>query len=190
TAQNTPLVAEICRRLDGIPLALELAAARVPALGVATLLERLDDRFRLLRLSGRSIDPRHGALHAALDWSYELLTRSEQQVLNRLGTFAGSFSLKAAAACVADPSIHSSEAIDLIGRLVDRSLVTALAVEPPRYILLESAREYALAKLAASGELEAARERMAATMLEVLDLAYQEYWSLDEAIWFHRYGPE
>jgi DNA-binding winged helix-turn-helix (wHTH) protein len=97
TTTNTSMVAEICRRLDGIPLALELAAARVPALGLDALLERLDDRFRLLRLAGRSLDSRHGALHTAFDWSYGLLAPSEKRVFNRLGTFAGSFSLKTAA---------------------------------------------------------------------------------------------
>jgi len=190
TRANTSLVAEICRRLDGIPLALELAAARVPALGLDALLERLDDRFRLLRLAGRPLDSRHGALHAAFDWSYGLLAPSEQRVFNRLGTFAGSFSLKAAARCAADETVDVSEAMDLIGRLVDRSLVSALAVDPPRYTLLETARYYALERLAAEGELEAARRRMAATMLDLLDAAYQEYWSLDEAIWLHRYEPE
>ena len=189
-AGNTPLVAEICRRLDGIPLALELAAARVPSLGLVAWLERLDDRFRLLKAAGRAPDPRRGALHAAFDWSYGLLTGPEQQVFDRLGTFAGSFSLKSAARCVADESIDITEAIDLIGRLVDRSLVTALSVDPPRYTLLETARFYALSKLAAEGELETARARMATAVLELLDLAYQEYWSLDEAIWLHRYEPE
>ncbi|MGC1456900.1 MAG: winged helix-turn-helix domain-containing protein [Steroidobacteraceae bacterium] len=190
TEANAPLVSTICRRLDGIPLALELAAARVPALGLANLLERLDDRFRLLRGPGRQSDPRHGALHAAFDWSYGLLTAAEQRVFNRLGTFAGSFSLNAAARCVADSDIDAAEAIDLVGRLVDRSLVAALAVDPPRYILLETARAYALDKLAAGGDLQTAGERMAATVLELLDVAYAEYWSLDEAIWLHRYEPE
>ena len=190
TAANTPIVAEICRRLDGNPLALELAAARVPALGINSLLERLDDRFRLLRLPGRSLDPRHGALHAAFDWSYGLLGSSEQKVFDRLGSFAGSFSLNAAARCVADESIDASEAIDLIGRLVDRSLVSALPVDPPRYALVETARYFALGRLSATHELMAAQERMASTVLNLLDVAYQEYWSLDEAIWLHRYEPE
>jgi len=187
---NTSLVVEICRRLDGNPLALELAAARVPALGVAALLERLDDRFRLLKLPGRSPDPRHGALHAAFDWSYGLLAPAEQQVFNKLGTFAGSFSLAVAARMVANESVDTSEAIDLIGRLADRSLVTVLAGDPPRYALLETARYYALGRLAAEDQLDTASERMAAAVLQLLDAAYQEYWSLDEAIWLHRYQPE
>jgi predicted ATPase/DNA-binding winged helix-turn-helix (wHTH) protein len=190
TEANAALVSKICRRLDGIPLALELAAARVPALGLANLFERLDDRFRLLRGAGRQADPRHGALHAAFDWSYSLLTPPEQRVFNRLGTFAGSFSLNAAARCVADRDIDAAEAIDLVGRLVDRSLVAALAVDPPRYTLLETARAYALDKLVAGGDLETAGARMAATVLELFDVAYAEYWSLDEAIWLDRYEPE
>jgi predicted ATPase/DNA-binding winged helix-turn-helix (wHTH) protein len=187
---NTAQVAEICRRLDGNPLALELAAARVPALGIAALLERLADRFRILKLHGHSADPRHDALHAAFDWSYSLLAAAEQRVFNRLGTFAGSFSLHTAARMVADESIDAAEAIDLIGRLVDRSLVTALPGDPPRYSLLETARYYAAERLAADGELDAAQQRMAAAMLQVLEAAYQDYWSLDEAIWLHRYAPE
>jgi predicted ATPase/DNA-binding winged helix-turn-helix (wHTH) protein len=188
SAANTLLVAEICRRLDGIPLALELAAARVPALGLTALLARLDDRFRVLKGTGHPLDQRHGTLHAAFDWSYSLLASDEQRVFNRLGTFAGSFSLASAAACVAEGTIDTSEAMDLIGRLVDRSLVTALAVDPPRYALLETARYYALERLTVADELEAARGRMAATMLHLLDVAYQEYWHLDEEIWLHRYA--
>src|SRR5208282_3328996 len=92
--------------------------------------------------------------------------------------------------CVADRNVDASEAIDLIGRLVDRSLVSALAVDTARYTLLETARAYALDRLAVTEELDTTRARMARTMLELLDLAYQEYWSLDEAIWLHRYQPE
>jgi predicted ATPase/DNA-binding winged helix-turn-helix (wHTH) protein len=189
-ATNTRMVAEICRRLDGIPLALELAAARVPALGLVVLLERLDDRFRLLKLAGRAAEPRHNTLHAAFDWSYGLLPASEQRIFNLLGTFTGSFSLKAAVKCVADEATDASEAVDLISRLVDRSLVTVLAADPPRYTLLETARHYALGRLAANGELQAARGRMAAAVLELIDQAYEEYWSVDEEIWLHRYEPD
>ncbi len=190
TSANAPIVAEICRRLDGNPLALELAAARIPSLGVGALLERLDDRFRLLKNPGRSSDPRHGTLIAAFDWSYGLLTPAEQKVFRRLGAFAGSFSLQAAARCAADETIDTAEAIDLIGRLVDRSLVSALSVDPPRYALVETARYFAIGRLTAVHELDGAQERMAATMLSLLDAAYQEYWSLDEVIWLHRYEPE
>ncbi len=187
---NAAVVADICRRLDGNPLALELAAARVPALGLATLRERLDDRFRLLKQAGRAGDPRHGVLQAAFDWSYGLLSATEQRIFNRLGAFAGSFSLDAAARCVADEAVDTCGAVDLIGRLVDRSLVTALGQEPPRYRLYETARCYALDRLAATGGLDPARGRMAETMLQLLDRAYDEYWSLDEAVWLSQYEPE
>ncbi len=187
---NTMLVGEICRRLDGNPLALELAAARVPGLGLAPLLARLDDRFRLLKQAGCPGDSRHGMLQAALDWSYGLLSPAEQRVFNRLGTFAGSFALDTAARAVADVSIDVSEAIDIIGRLVDRSLVTTLPMEPPRHRLLETARIYALDRLAAQDELEPARARLAATLLQLLDIAYEEYWSVDEAVWLNQYAPD
>jgi predicted ATPase/DNA-binding winged helix-turn-helix (wHTH) protein len=187
---NTAQVAAICRRLDGNPLALELAAARLPALGAAALLERLDDRFRLLRQAGQGGDARHGALHAAFDWSYSLLAPAEQRVFNRLAAFAGSFALPVAARAVADDSIDAAEAVDLIGRLVDRSLLMALPTEPPRYQLAETARYYALERLRESGQEPLAQRRMAESLLVRLDVIWQEYWSLDEAIWLSRYLPE
>ena len=190
TPTSAGVIGDICRRLDGNPLALELAAARVPALGVAALHDRLDDRFRLLKLAGHQADPRHGALNAAFDWSYSLLSASEQKVFDRLGAFAGTFSLEAAARCVSDADIDATDAIDLISRLVDRSLVNALPGEPPRYSLLETARYYALERLRAKDELDHARTAMAATTLHQLDVAYREYWDTDEAIWLQHYAPE
>lgn len=190
TTLNAPVAIEICRRLDGNPLAIELAAARLPALGVNLLLERLDDRFRLLRSQRHAADARHGALHAAFDWSYGLLTPKEQRIFNRLGVFAGSFSLQAAARSVADQALDEVEAIDLIGRLVDRSLVVALPTDPPRYAMSETARYYALDRLAADGETVAAQAGMARSLLSLLDVAYRDYWSVDEAIWLHRHQPE
>jgi predicted ATPase/DNA-binding winged helix-turn-helix (wHTH) protein len=190
SSANTELIGEICRRLDGIPLALELAAARVPALGLEAVRDRLDDRFRLLRLASQPQDSRHGALRTAFEWSYGLLGAREQRVFDRLGAFAGSFPLREAARCVIDNEIDLADAIDLIGRLVDRSLLMTLSVDPPRYVLPETARFLALERLKSREQLDAARERMAATMLELLDQAYQEYWSLDEAIWLHRYEAD
>ncbi len=189
TRSNAALVTEVCRRLDGIPLALELAAARIPALGLTALLEHLDDRFRLLRLASVA-EPRHGALQAAFDWSYGLLNAREQRALRRLSAFAGSFSLAAAARCAADTGMDEAEAIDVIGCLVDRSLISVVAADPPRYALLETVRHFAREKLHALGELDAAQARTAASVLDVLDRAYREYWSLDEALWLYRYGPE
>jgi predicted ATPase/DNA-binding winged helix-turn-helix (wHTH) protein len=190
TSANRAAVAEICRRLDGNPLALELAAARVPALGVGALLEHLGDRLRLLKSSAAVEDAHHSALQAAFDWSYQLLSPAEQRVFNRLGVFSGSFSLDSAARCVADGSTDSCAAIDLISRLVDRSLVNALPSESPRYALSETARLYALARLAEAGEEQSARRGMGAAMLELLNRAYLQYWSEDEALWMTRYEPE
>ena len=189
-AANTSLVAAICRRLDGNPLALELAAARVPALGVAALLQHLDDRFRLLNVGARGANPRHGALRTAFEWSYGLLDAAERRAFNRLGAFPGSFNLNIAARSIADDPAELAEAVNLIGRLVDRSLVATLPTDPPRYVLLESARYFALDKLQAAGELDAAKSRMAAATLHELDEAYNEYWSLDEAIWLLTYAAE
>ena len=190
TATNAAQVAGICRRLDGNPFALELAAARIPALGLGGLSCRLDDRFRLLKLGTRSAAGRHDTLKAAFEWSCSLLTPGEKRVFDGLGAFASSFSLEAAARGLADPATDAVEVIDLVGRLVDRSLVTLLPGEPARYRLTETARYYALAELAAHGALDAARAAMAATMLVLLDTAFEEYWSVDEAIWLARYAPE
>jgi predicted ATPase/DNA-binding winged helix-turn-helix (wHTH) protein len=189
-AANTPQVAEICRRLDGNPLAVELAAARVPAFGLSALLTNLDDRLRLLKLAGRPEGERHGVLQAAFDWSYGLLTPVEQRVFDRLGAFAGSFGLETAARAVADQSLDVAGAVDLIGRLVDRSLVTLLPREPVRYQLLETARCYARARLDASGSRQDAERRTAEAILHLLDRAYEDYWSADEAIWLHQLEPE
>ena len=190
TPANLPTVAEICRRLDGNPLALELAAARVPALGVTALLERLGDRLRLLKSSAAVEDTHHAALQAAFDWSYQLLSPAEQQAFNRVGVFSGSFSLDSAARALAADPVDGCDAIDLISRLVDRSLVNALPSDPPRYALSETARLYALGRLTAAGEEPAARRAMAAAMLELLDRAYGQYWSEDEALWLARYEPD
>jgi len=190
TSANCAQVADICRRLDGNPLALELAAARAPSLGVSTLLDRMDGRFQLLKRFGSGDDPRHSTLHAALDWSHNLLTAAEKHVFETLAVFQGSFSMEVAARCVADESTDVADGIDLIARLVDRSLITTLTGDPPRYTLLETARQYALCKLAESGALERARQRFAAAILIHMDAAYVDYWSLDEAIWLNRYEPD
>ena len=129
-------------------------------------------------------------LQAAFDWSYGLLAPAEQRVFDRLGAFAGSFGLDAAARAAADESIDVPGAVDLIGRLVDRSLVTLLPREPARYLLLETARYYARTRLDGSGARRDAERRMAESMLQVLDRAYEEYWSADEAVWLHQYEPE
>src|SRR6202035_5700319 len=119
------LIAATCRRLDGIPLAIELAAARASALGVEGLAARLDDRFRLLTGGKRTALPRHQTLRATLDWSYELLTEPERVILRRLAIFAGGFTLQAARAVAADEKIAAPDVVDCLANLVTKSLVTA-----------------------------------------------------------------
>lgn len=189
-AGQVALAGEICRRLDGNPLAIELAAARVPSFGLAGLLANLDDRFRLLKIEGAKAGARHGVLQAAFDWSYGLLTQSEQRVFDGLGAFASSFTLAAGASAASFDAIDLPGAIDLIGRLVDRSLVTRLPGDPARYAQLETARSYARSRLSATGSYEGAERRMAFAMLRVINHAYEDYWWLDEAVWLQRHQPE
>ncbi|NUW43516.1 AfsR/SARP family transcriptional regulator [Nonomuraea rhodomycinica] len=149
-------VATICRRLDGIPLALELAATRVRALGVRGVAERLDDRFRLLSAGMRDAPARQRTLRAAIDWSWELLTEPERVVLRRLSVHADGCTLEAAEEVCAEPGV---DVLDAVARLVDRSLV--VVTPGPRYRLLESVSAYCAERLAEAGELDAIRERHA-----------------------------
>jgi predicted ATPase/class 3 adenylate cyclase len=151
---NADAVAQICRRLDGIPLAVELAAARVRSLPPNQIAARLDDRFRLLTGGSRTALPRHRTLRAAMDWSFDLLTAAEQALLPRLSVFAGSFSLDAAESVTSGGVVNERDVIDLLGRLVDRSLLVAedAADQEARFRLLETIRDYAQERLAESGE--------------------------------------
>ena len=152
TNENAPAVAQICFRLDGIPLAIELAAARVRALGVDQIQKRLDDRFRLLTGGSRTALDRHQTLRAALDWSYNLLSDDEKLLLYRLSIFTGGWTLEAAEEVGAGKNdIASYDVVDLLTRLVDKSLVV---LDGSRYNMLETTRQYAFEKLAESGELE------------------------------------
>jgi predicted ATPase len=125
TDADAPVVAEICRRLDGIALAIELAAGRIDVLGLQGLAARLDDRFRLLTRGRRTALPRHQTLSATLDWSHELLLESERVVLRRLAVFAGSFTLPAASTVASSGDIAGSDVADCVANLVAKSLVTA-----------------------------------------------------------------
>jgi predicted ATPase/DNA-binding winged helix-turn-helix (wHTH) protein len=164
-AQTLPAIRRICARLDGVALALELAAARVPMLGVAGLAASLDERLQVLTQGRRDAPQRQSTLRAALEWSHALLSPTEAIVFRRLAVFAGSFSLDAARRVAADPDgagLNEWQVLEGLGVLVDRSLVAADLGELPRYRLLESARALALERLAASGENDALRARQAA----------------------------
>jgi predicted ATPase len=160
TDANAAAVAAICRRLAGIPLALELAAARLQALTVEQLRDRLEDRFRLLTGGSRTALPRQRTLRATVDWSHDLLTEPEQILLRRLTVFAGGFSLDAAEQVCSDRQVAPEDVLDLLTRLVDRSLVLLETGHASgRYRLLETIREYALEKLGAAGEEPELRQR-------------------------------
>jgi predicted ATPase/DNA-binding CsgD family transcriptional regulator/Tfp pilus assembly protein PilF len=170
SAQNADAVSRVCRTLDGIPLAIELAAARMRALSAEQIAGRLDDRFRLLASGDRTAPPRQRTLRAAVDWSHELLTGSEQILLRRLAVFSGC-SLEMAEQVCADDLVPAGQVLDLLAGLIDKSLVTmdgelhGLA----RYRLLDTIREYATERLAVSGEEPDIRQRHLIYMLEQVE---------------------
>jgi predicted ATPase/class 3 adenylate cyclase/DNA-binding CsgD family transcriptional regulator len=160
TNDNTTTVTEICRRLDGMPLAIELAAARVRALSPADILDGLRDRFRLLTGGARTAVRRQQTLRASVDWSHALLTEPERVVFRRLAVFLGGFDLDAAQAVAGGGDVERDQVLDLLTLLVDKSLVVAENTEGRmRYRLLETVRQYALEKLGESGEADAVRTR-------------------------------
>ncbi len=160
--QDEAAVAAICTRLDGIPLAIEMAAARAPSLGVEGVLERLDDRFRLLTGGRRTALPRQRTLAATLDWSHGLLSERDAAVFRRLGGFSGGFTLEAASKVACGEDLDALDVVDAISSLVAKSLVaTDPGAERPRYRLLETTRAYALEKLDAAGETHDIQRRHA-----------------------------
>jgi non-specific serine/threonine protein kinase len=205
TAADEAAVDEICRRLDGLPLAIELAAALVNVLSVEQIAERLADRFQLLTRGGRTALSRHQTLRAAMDWSYDLLTAAERSVLQALSVFAGGFTLEAAeAVCGASdpgterserlalaPSVPAGEVLDLLARLVDKSLVVAEAQGGTvRYRLLETVRQYAAERLTVGGDAHTVRERHAVCCLALADAAWPHRAGPAQEIWLSRLTVE
>jgi predicted ATPase len=171
-----PFVAAICRRLDGLPLAIELAAARMRVLSVEDIAARLDDRFRLLTTGSRVAPPRQQTLRATVQWSYDLLSPPERTLLERLSVFAGSWTLEAAEAVCAGDGIGAEQVLDVLGQLVDKSLVLPLPSEagPRRYRLQDSVRLFAQERLADRGELADMARRHARFFLELAEDAAAE----------------
>jgi len=192
TIKNGAWVAEICRRLDGMPLAIELAAAQVRSLTVQEIARRLDNRFQLLTSGSRTAPPRQQTLASTLDWSYELLSSKEQMVLQRLSVFAGGSTIQAAERVCAGGEIESANVLELLTRLVDKNLVTADRLErgETRYRLLETIREYAMGKLAESQE----NAEVQNTHLEFfLQFAEEADWKIkgpEEIEWYTRLEDE
>ncbi len=178
TDENAPIVADICRRLDGIPLAIELAAARVKVLSPKQLRERLDERFRVLTGGDRSALPRHQTMRALIDWSYDLLDERERMLFRRLGIFVNGFVLEGAVAVGSGEELGESDVFDVLASLVDKSLVLA---EPQgdalRYRLLESTRAYASEKLVDAGE----RDLLAKRHLRYLRGRFAQLWEQRES---------
>jgi predicted ATPase/DNA-binding SARP family transcriptional activator len=181
--RTTPPAIEICRALDGIPLAIELAAARLRTLTLAQVAERLDDRFRLLTVGSRTALPRHQTLRAVVDWSWDLLDDAEREVLRRLSAFPGGADPEAAE-CVCGP-------IDVVAALIDKSLLVAAEHgEQIRYRLLETVRVYAAERLAESGEEAAVRTAHAAYYVDLAERADPELRRGDQARWTDRLTAE
>jgi len=185
TPANAPAVAQVCLRLDGIPLALEMAAARVRVLGVEQVAARLGQRFRLLTGGSRTALPRQQTLQATVDWSYSLLSSAEQIVFTRLSIFAGGWSLEAAEAVCVDEVIKAEDVLDLLLKLVEKSLVVAEEIEggTTRYRLLETLRQYGRERLVAGDDTAALHARHAAYYLALAEQADQEQNGPEQVYW-------
>jgi tetratricopeptide (TPR) repeat protein len=188
---SAPVVAEICRRLDGIPLALELAAARVRVLGVDQILVRLGDRFRLLTASGAGVDARQQTLRAVIQWSADPLTAEEARLFQAFSVFRGSWSLESGVA-VSGPDADEFEVLDALQRLAERSLVVPGrdAAGDARYRYLESVRQFAAEGLAAAGAAEGTRDRHLAWFLGLAERAQGGLVGPDQRAWSARLDLE
>ncbi|WP_433425686.1 BTAD domain-containing putative transcriptional regulator [Microtetraspora malaysiensis] len=170
-APTLAAMARICRALDGIPLAIELAAARLRTLTVDQLAHRLDDRFRLLTSGSRTALSRHKTLRAVVDWSWDLLTEAERGVLRRLSVFSGGASLEAAERVCGDEAFAGEQVFDVLTALIEKSLLLADGEGTPRYRMLDTIREYAAHRLAEAGETEPARRAHLAYFTELAETA-------------------
>lgn len=187
---NLAAAIELVRRLDGNPLAIEMAAARVPLLGLSMLNQRLDERFRILRGSARAADARHQTLQAMLAWSDSLLDEEERALLQRLAVFVGSFRVDLAQAVRPDDAADPWSALDTLSTLVDKSLVQLETLEPPRYRLLETVRLFYLQQLQQQGRLSAALARHGQALAALGDEAEAAFWQTPESAWLARHAPD
>ena len=186
------LVAQVCHRLDGIPLAIELAAARMNVLSIEQLDSRLNDRFRLLTGGSRTAVARQRTLKAAVDWSYDLLSDSERRLLRRLSVFAGGWTLEAAEDVSSGDGGEREEVLDVLSRLVDKSLVNADGDrrESRRYRFLETVRQYGRERLLQSGEAERVRDHHLAFFHELVQRAEPELTKAEQVSWLNRLHRE
>jgi predicted ATPase len=190
-AENAAIVSEICRRLDGMPLALEMAASLVPKLGIERVRDGLDQqRFRMLDGSPHVADKRRATLTAVVEWSYGLLDEADRLVFCRLARFSGSFSLDAVLAVAGADGADDWDVAASLGRLVDKSLLVAERGRRPRYHLLETLHLYAARKLKESGESETIAERHARYYVDLFQKADEAWETMPDAGWTALYGPE
>jgi predicted ATPase len=190
-ADNAHIVSDICRRLDGIPLAIELAAARVNVMSVRNLAQRLDERFKVLTGGSRTALPRQKTLGALFDWSYDLLGSEERVLFNRVAIFAGSFTHDAAAFVCADDGDEQGDVLDLLASLTDKSLmVVDTSGNQERYRMLESTRQYALGKLRTSGEYERLARRHADYFCSFARQPESRFGAIPLNEWLARFEPD
>ncbi len=191
TKENAPPIAQICFRLDGIPLALELAAARAKSMSIEQIMSRLDDRFRLLTGGSRTALPRQQTLRALIDWSYDLLTDNEKLLLRRLAVFSGGWMLELAEQICGDEKLDEMDILDMLTHLVDKSLI---AVEEEcgamRYRILETVHQYAREKLFESGEGVEMRNRHCRAFVTLVQQAKPELFKNIGNTWFRRLDSE
>ncbi|MFB9854986.1 BTAD domain-containing putative transcriptional regulator [Micromonospora andamanensis] len=191
TPANADAVAVLCKRLDGVPLALELAATRVRAFGMQELVARLDDRFRLLATGLRGVSPRQQTLRSMIDWSWDLLTGTEQTLLRRLGVFADSCTLAAAERVCAGDDVPPEDVLDVLARLVDRSLVVLIDGPcGPRYRLLESVAAYSVERLRQADEDDLVHERYQHYYIDFAEQADGHLRGPDQQEWLERLDLE
>jgi predicted ATPase/DNA-binding SARP family transcriptional activator len=191
TENNGPLVLQVCRRLDGIPLAIELAVGKLKALSLEQIAGRLDDRFHLLTGGSRTALPRQQTLEATIDWSYDLLPAAQQAVLRKLSVFAGGFNLEAAEAVCSEAPDHNFEVLTALTGLIDKSLLlTSSKNGEIRYQLLETIGHYASRKLDAAGELVETRRRHRDWFLSLAERAQPELRGSNQVKWFERLETE
>jgi predicted ATPase/class 3 adenylate cyclase/DNA-binding CsgD family transcriptional regulator len=191
TSGNVSSVVQVCAQLDGIPLALELAAARVKVLAVEQIAARLRDRFQLLTGGGRTAPARHQTLRAAMDWSYDLLSENERALLRRLSVFAGGWTLEAAEAISSGNGVEASDILDLLTSLVDKSLVTVETQDgEARYRLLETVRQYGRDRLLAAGDAIEVRQRHRGWYLRLAEQADFMLRGPEQALWARRLEAE
>ncbi|MGH9023856.1 MAG: ATP-binding protein, partial [Acidimicrobiia bacterium] len=191
TSETGPAVAEICRRLDGLPLAIELAAARVGFLTAEQIAARLSNRFRLLTTGHRGASARHRTLLAALEWSHDLLSEPERAVFRRLACFSGTFDLDAAEQVCPGPGVEPEDVLDILGRLVARSLVVGDVSGPSaRYRMLETIREFAREKLVAAAEEPDVRDAHVAWSIALAERVARDLTGADQEVSLQRLDVE